>query len=48
VYVALKFEGEGYFPERKGERNRVALDRVVLVSTGVKPASAEKRKEKSK
>jgi hypothetical protein len=48
VYVALKFEGEGYFPERKGERNRVALDRVVLVRAGVKPASAEKRKEKSK
>ena len=37
VYVSLKFEGEGYFPERKGERNRVAMDRVVLVRAGSKP-----------
>ena len=38
VYVSLKFEGEGYFPERKGERNRVSFDRVVLVRTGSRPS----------
>lgn len=44
VYLSLKFEGEHYFPERKGEKNRVSFDRVVVVPPGSIPQTKEKRK----
>jgi hypothetical protein len=40
VYLSLKFEGEHYFPDRKGEANRVSFDRVVIVP----PGSVSKKK----